>query len=213
MTWKEVLAPIKNSDYFTQLWSKVKAEYAAGKCFPPHNQIFRALELTPFDEIKAVILGQDPYHGDFQANGLCFSVSDQVAAPPSLKNIFKELESDLGIIKSSNELEKWAKEGVLLLNSALTVRAYTANSHQELGWERFTDFIVKSVSEEKENIVFILWGSFAQKKAVLIDRTKHLIIQSPHPSPLSSYRGFFGSRPFSKTNEYLNMHGKKPVEW
>ncbi len=213
MTWKEVLAPIKNSDYFRELWSNVQQEYRSGKCFPPKEQIFRALELTAFDEVKVVILGQDPYHGDLQANGLCFSVSDRVAAPPSLRNIFKELHEDLGIQKNSNELDDWAKQGVLLLNSSLSVKAYVANSHKHLGWEKLTDFIVKSVSDHKNHVVFVLWGSYAQKKTSLIDETKHLVLKSVHPSPLSAYRGFFGSRPFSKINSYLASHGQQVINW
>lgn len=213
MTWTEILAPIKNTEYFETLWQKVKNEYATTKCFPPKNQIFRAIELTPFDEVEVVIIGQDPYHNDFQANGLCFSVSDLVKAPPSLKNIFTELKDDLEIEKNSNELDSWAKQGVLLLNATLTVRAHEPNSHKDLGWEKFTDFIIKEISEKKENVVFVLWGAFAQKKASLIDETKHFIIQSAHPSPFSVYRGFYGSRPFSKINEYLISKNKKPINW
>ncbi len=213
MTWTEVLAPIKNTEYFTTLWEKVKEEYQTTKCFPPKNQIFRAIELTPFEEVKVVIIGQDPYHNDNQANGLCFSVSDKVKAPPSLKNIFKELEDDLGIKKTSNELEMWAKQGVLLLNATLTVRAHEANSHKDLGWEQFTDFIIKEISDKKENVVFVLWGAFAQKKAGLIDASKHFIIQSAHPSPFSVHKGFFGSRPFSKINQFLEEKGKEPINW
>lgn len=213
MTWTEILAPIKNTEYFQNLWEKVKEEYKTSKCFPPKNQIFRAIELTPFDEVEVVIIGQDPYHNDFQANGLCFSVSDLVKAPPSLKNIFTELKDDLGIVKTSNELDSWAKQGVLLLNATLTVRAHEPNSHKDLGWEKFTDFIIKEISEKKENVVFVLWGAFAQKKASLIDETKHFIIQSAHPSPFSVYRGFYGSRPFSKINEYLISKNKKPINW
>lgn len=213
MTWTEVLAPIKNTEYFTTLWEKVKEEYQTTKCFPPKDQIFRAIELTPFDEVKVVIIGQDPYHNDNQSNGLCFSVSDKVKAPPSLKNIFKELEADLGIKKTSNELEMWAKQGVLLLNATLTVRAHEANSHKDLGWEQFTDFIIKEISDKKENVVFVLWGAFAQKKAGLIDTKKHFIIQSVHPSPLSARKGFFGSRPFSKINQFLEEKGKEPINW
>lgn len=213
MTWSEVLAPIKKSDDFQNLWKTVKQQYATTKCFPPKNQIFRALELTPFDEIKVVIIGQDPYHGDFQANGLCFSVSEQVPAPPSLQNIFKELKDDLGIERKSNELDDWARQGVLLLNATLTVQAYSANSHKDLGWSRFTDYIIKEISDKKEHVVFVLWGSFAQKKAELIDSSKHLIIKSAHPSPLSVYRGFFGSKPFSKINNYLMANGEKPIVW
>ena len=213
MTWTEILAPIKNTEYFTTLWEKVKEEYQITKCFPPKNQIFRAIELTPFDEVKVVIIGQDPYHNDNQANGLCFSVSDKVKAPPSLKNIFKELEDDLGIKKTSNELEMWAKQGVLLLNATLTVRAHEANSHKDLGWEQFTDFIIKEISDKKENVVFVLWGAFAQKKAGLIDASKHFVIQSAHPSPFSVHKGFFGSRPFSKINQFLKEKGKEPINW
>ena len=213
MTWTEILAPIKNTEYFTTLWEKVKEEYQTTKCFPPKNQIFRAIELTPFEEVKVVIIGQDPYHNDNQANGLCFSVSDKVTAPPSLKNIFKELEDDLGIKKTSNELEMWAKQGVLLLNATLTVRAHEANSHKDLGWEKFTDFIIKEISDKKENVVFELWGAFAQKKAGLIDASRHFIIQSAHPSPFSVHKGFFGSRPFSKINQFLEEKGKEPINW
>ncbi len=213
MTWTEVLAPIKNSEYFQNLWLKVKQEYASGKCFPPKNQIFRALELTDFKDIKVVIIGQDPYHGDFQANGLCFSVSDAVKAPPSLKNIFKELEDDLGIKKTTNELDSWAKQGVLLLNATLTVKAHSPNSHKDLGWEKFTDFIIKEISEKKENVVFVLWGAFAQKKEELIDSSKHFILKSVHPSPFSVYRGFFGSRPFSKINDFLVSKNLKTINW
>ena len=213
MTWTEILAPIKNTEYFTTLWEKVKEEYQTTKCFPPKDQIFRAIELTPFEEVKVVIIGQDPYHNDNQANGLCFSVSDKVKAPPSLKNIFKELEDDLGRKKTSNELEMWAKQGVLLLNATLTVRAHEANSHKDLGWEQFTDFIIKEISDKKENVVFVLWGAFAQKKAGLIDASKHFVIQSAHPSPFSVHKGFFGSRPFSKINQFLEEKGKEPINW
>ncbi len=213
MTWTEILAPIKNTEYFTELWKKVEERYETTKCFPPKNQIFRAIKLTPFDEVKVVIIGQDPYHNDNQANGLCFSVSDKVKTPPSLKNIFKELEADLGIKKTSNELEMWAKQGVLLLNATLTVGAHEANSHKDLGWGQFTDFIIKEISDKKENVVFVLWGNFAQKKAGLIDTKKHFIIQSVHPSPLSARKGFFGSRPFSKINQFLEEKGKEPINW
>ncbi|MCW3161528.1 uracil-DNA glycosylase [Chryseobacterium oryctis] len=213
MTWTEILTPIKNTEYFTTLWEKVKQEYATTKVFPSKNQIFRALEITPFDEVEVVIIGQDPYHNDFQANGLCFSVSEQVTAPPSLKNIFIELKDDLGIVRTSKELDDWGKQGVLLLNATLTVRAHSPNSHKDLGWERFTNFIIKEISDKKENVVFVLWGAFAQKKAELIDSTKHFVLKSAHPSPFSVYRGFFGSKPFSKINEYLVSKGKKPISW
>jgi len=213
MTWNEILAPIKNTEYFENLWQKVKEEYAAGKCFPPKNQIFRALELTPFDEVKVVIIGQDPYHNDFQANGLCFSVSETVGAPPSLKNIFTELKDDLGIERTKKELDDWAQQGVLLLNAMLSVRAHSPNSHKDLGWEKFTNFIIKAISDRKENVVFVLWGAFAQKKEEFIDSSKHFIIKSAHPSPFSVYRGFYGSKPFSKINDYLKSKNSEIISW
>ena len=213
MTWKEILAPIKQSDAFSTLWNKVKQEYAQGKCFPPKEQIFRAIELTPFDEVEVAIIGQDPYHNDFQANGLCFSVSDQVKAPPSLQNIYKELKEDLGIDKTTNELDGWAKQGVLLLNATLSVRAHSPNSHKDLGWEQFTNFIIKEISDKKENVVFVLWGAFAQKKEEFIDSSKHFIIKSAHPSPFSVYRGFYGSKPFSKINDYLESKNSEIISW
>lgn len=213
MDWNEVLAPIKNTEYFNQLWSNVKKEYETEKCFPPKKQIFRALELTPFEELKVVIIGQDPYHNDFQANGLCFSVSEQVPAPPSLKNIFKELQDDLGIVRTKKELDDWAGQGILLLNATLTVKAHTPNSHKNLGWEKLTDFIIKEISYRKENVVFVLWGAFAQKKEELINSSKHLIVKSAHPSPFSVYRGFYGSKPFSQINEYLKSKNIDPICW
>ncbi len=213
MTWTEILAPIKNSEYYENLWQKVKAEYASTKCFPPKNQIFRALELTPFDEVKVVVIGQDPYHNDFQANGLCFSVSEEVAAPPSLKNIFTELKEDLGIERTKKELDDWAKQGVLLLNATLSVKAHSPNSHKDLGWEKFTDFIIKEISDKKENVVFVLWGAFAQKKEELINSSKHFIIKSAHPSPFSVYRGFYGSRPFSRINDHLKSKKLGIISW
>ena len=213
MTWTEILAPIKNSEYYENLWQKVKAEYASTKCFPPKNQIFRALELTPFDEVKVVIIGQDPYHNDFQANGLCFSVSEEVAAPPSLKNIFTELKEDLGIERTKKELDDWAKQGVLLLNATLSVKEHSPNSHKDLGWEKFTDFIIKEISDKKENVVFVLWGAFAQKKEELINSSKHFIIKSAHPSPFSVYRGFYGSRPFSRINDHLKSKKLGIISW
>lgn len=213
MTWKEVLQPIKESDYFKNLWEKVKLQYNSNQCFPPKDEIFRALELTEFDDVEVVIIGQDPYHNDGQANGLCFSVSENVTAPPSLKNIFIELKEDVGVERKNKDLQDWAKQGVLLLNATLTVQAHRPNSHKNLGWEVFTDFIIKEISDKKENVVFVLWGAFAQKKASLIDIDKHHIIQSAHPSPFSVYRGFFGSKPFSKINNYLLEKGKKPIVW
>ncbi|NAW50241.1 uracil-DNA glycosylase [Elizabethkingia argentiflava] len=213
MTWSEVLEPIKNSEYFITLWAKVNREYKERQCFPPKNKIFRALELTSFEEVEVVIIGQDPYHNDGQANGLCFSVSEGVPAPPSLKNIFKELQEDLHISRTQKELDDWAGQGVLLLNATLTVQAHQPNSHKDLGWESFTDYIIQQISEKKENVVFVLWGAFAQKKAALIDDSKHYILTSSHPSPFSVYRGFFGSKPFSKINEYLRSKHKKTIVW
>ncbi|AQX49188.1 uracil-DNA glycosylase [Elizabethkingia anophelis] len=213
MTWSEVLAPIKSSEYFETLWKKVNEQYKTQKCFPPKNQIFRALELTPFEDVEVVIIGQDPYHNDGQANGLCFSVSESVTAPPSLKNIFTELKDDLNINRTKKELDDWGQQGVLLLNATLTVQAHQPNSHKDLGWEKFTDYVIRQISEKKENVVFVLWGAFAQKKAALIDTSKHHILASAHPSPFSVYRGFYGSKPFSKINEYLKTKGKKPIVW
>ena len=213
MTWTEILAAIKKTEYFENLWEKVNKEYENGKCFPPKEQIFRALELTEFEDVQVIILGQDPYHNENQANGLCFSVSDKVKTPPSLQNMYKELKIDLNIEKNSNELEDWAKQGVLLLNSTLTVKAHEPNSHKNLGWDIFTDFIIKEISDKKESVVFVLWGAFAQKKVPLIDETKHFIIQSPHPSPFSAHRGFFGSKPFSKINNYLKSKNRKEINW
>ena len=213
MTWNEILKPIKHSNYFQNLWQKVEEEYEVEKCFPPKDQIFRALDLTPFDHVKVVILGQDPYHNDSQANGLCFSVSEKVKAPPSLKNIFTELKNDLGIERTKKELDDWAEQGVLLLNATLTVKAHEPNSHKNLGWEAFTDFIIKEISAKKESVVFVLWGAYAQKKASLIDETKHFILRSAHPSPFSVYRGFYGSKPFSKIDNYLKSKNYEPISW
>jgi uracil-DNA glycosylase len=169
MNWKEILIPIKNSEYFENLWQKVGKEYTESKCFPPKEQIFRALELTSFEKIKVVIIGQDPYHNDFQANGLCFSVSENISSPPSLRNIFIELKNDIKIERTRNDLKDWAEQGVLLLNAILSVKAYCPSSHKNLGWEKFTDFIIKEISDKKQNIVFVLWGAFAQKKVKFID--------------------------------------------
>ena len=213
MNWTEILEPIKNTEYFETLWRKVNEGYATENCFPPKEQIFRALDLTSFEDVRVVIIGQDPYHNDDQANGLCFSVSENVSAPPSLKNIFKELKDDLGIDRSKKELDDWARQGVLLLNATLTVKAHTPNSHKNLGWEKFTNFIIKEISDRKENVVFVLWGGFAQKKEELINPSKHLIIKSVHPSPLSVYRGFYGSKPFSRINNYLKSNNKKTISW
>ena len=213
MTWTEILSPIKNTEYFQTLWQKVEQEYSLEKCFPPKEQIFRALELTPFEKIKVVIIGQDPYHNNDQANGLCFSVSEKVKAPPSLKNIFKELNDDLAINRSNPELDDWAEQGVLLLNATLTVQAHSPNSHKDLGWEQFTNFIIQEISAKKENVVFVLWGAFAQKKEELIDSSKHFIVKSAHPSPFSVYRGFYGSKPFSQINDYLKSINQEPISW
>lgn len=213
MTWTEILSPITNTGYFENICRKVEEAYATQKCFPPKEEIYRALDLTPFENVKVVIIGQDPYHNDDQANGLCFSVSEKVKAPPSLKNIFKELKDDLGIERSRTDLDDWAKQGVLLLNATLTVKAHEPNSHKNIGWEKFTDFIIKEISDKKENVVFVLWGAFAQKKEELIDSSKHFIVKSAHPSPFSVYRGFYGSKPFSQINDYLKSKKINPISW
>lgn len=213
-SWKKVLQGEFKENYFKTLTEFVKSEYQHAVVFPPPKNIFRAFELTPFDKVEVVILGQDPYHGPGQANGLCFAVGEGVPLPPSLQNIFKELETDIGPVKNrSGDLERWATQGVLLLNATLTVRARTAGSHQGKGWERFTDAVIRALSEEREHLVFILWGNYARQKGAHIDRSKHFVIESAHPSPFSAHGGFFGSKPFSKTNEYLKEHGKKPIDW
>ena len=214
-SWKKVLKREFEERYFEDLIAFVKLEYQKSTVYPPAKFIFNAFDLTPFDQVKVVILGQDPYHGPNQANGLAFSVNDNIPTPPSLINIYKEIESDLGV-KTKNKngnLENWAKQGVLMLNATLTVKAAQAGSHQNKGWEKFTDAVVKILSEQKENLVFILWGSYAQKKGSVIDENKHLVVRSAHPSPLSAYAGFFGSKPFSQTNSYLIFTGKEPIEW
>jgi uracil-DNA glycosylase len=213
-SWKKVLAPEFKKTYFKELSAFVKKEYVNKKIYPAPKDIFRALDLCPFDKVKVVILGQDPYHGPNQANGLSFAVHEGIPLPPSLQNIFKEIKSDLNITPLPNgDLSRWAEQGVLLLNATLTVRAGTPGSHQDKGWEEFTDAVIKKLSEEREYIVFILWGNYARKKGAVIDRNKHYVIESPHPSPFSAYSGFFGSRPFSKTNEYLKEQGEKEIEW
>lgn len=213
-SWKEALQREFEQPYFAELAAFVKDEYKKGMVYPPPKQIFRAFDLTPFNNVKVVILGQDPYHGPGQANGLCFAVGESVPLPPSLQNIFKELQSDLGIpIQRSGDLERWAAQGVLLLNATLTVRARTAGSHQNKGWEQFTDVAIKALSEGREHLVFILWGNYAKAKGAHIDRSKHLVLESPHPSPFSASSGFFGSKPFSKTNEYLKKTGQQPIDW
>jgi uracil-DNA glycosylase len=212
--WLEVLQPEFNKPYFTELKSFLLEEKRMYKVFPPGNRIFAAFDHTPFSKVKVVILGQDPYHNDGQAHGLCFSVPDGVAVPPSLVNIYKELNSDLGVpIPRSGNLEKWANQGVLLLNATLTVRAYQAGSHQKRGWENFTDEVIRQLSARHSGLVFILWGSYAQAKESMIDTSKHYILKAVHPSPLSVYRGFFGCRHFSKTNELLASAGKEPIDW
>jgi uracil-DNA glycosylase len=213
-TWKSVLTPEFEKPYFAALVEFVKKECAQHQVFPPGKLIFRALDATPIDRVKAVILGQDPYHGPGQANGLCFSVNDGVPIPPSLQNIFKEIASDLGTpMPTQGNLERWAAQGVLLLNATLTVRAHSPGSHQNRGWETFTDAVIRLVSEHCNQVVFLLWGSYAQRKASLIDPEKHLILQSVHPSPLSAHRGFFGCRHFSKANAYLVEKGKQLIHW
>jgi uracil-DNA glycosylase len=213
-SWKKVLQEEFKKEYFKQLAEFVRGEYNHAIVYPPPKNIFRAFELTPFEKVQVVILGQDPYHGPKQANGLCFAVSDGIPLPPSLQNIFKEMETDIGPVQNrSGDLERWATQGVLLLNATLTVQARKAGSHQGRGWEQFTDAAIRELSEKRENLVFILWGNYAKQKGAHIDRLKHLVIESPHPSPFSAYSGFFGSKPFSKTNSYLTDHEKKPVDW
>lgn len=213
-SWKTQLSSQFEQPYFQQLVQFVRAEYAARTCYPPGSLIFNAFHATPFDNVKVVILGQDPYHDEGQAHGLCFSVNDGVAFPPSLQNIFKEIQQETGApIPASGNLTRWAHQGVLLLNSMLTVRAHQAGSHQGHGWEQFTDAVISRLNEGREHLVFLLWGSYAIKKGALIDRTRHLVLTSAHPSPLSSYRGFFGNRHFILCNEYLIQHGKQPIIW
>lgn len=212
--WGPLLEEEFSKPYFNNLMAFLDHEYSHRKIYPDRENIFNALTLTPFSKVKAVILGQDPYHGPKQAHGLSFSVQGDVALPPSLKNIFKELQTDIGCeIPKRGNLEKWAREGVLLLNTVLTVREGEANSHKGKGWETFTDRIIELLNEKENPVIYILWGSSAQSKKGLIDTSKHFIIQSPHPSPLSAYRGFFGSRPFSKTNDLLNKIGLEAIDW
>lgn len=212
--WKEKLENEFTQEYFTALSNFVREEYKKSTVYPNPRHIFRAFDETPFDQVKVVILGQDPYHGPGQANGLCFAVNPGVRPPPSLQNIFKELESDLGrAVDRDPDLSRWAKQGVLLLNATLTVNAHTPGSHQGRGWEEFTDAAIKKLNDEREHLVFILWGNYAKKKGAHIDRSKHCVIESAHPSPFSAANGFFGSRPFSKTNEYLEQHGQAPIHW
>ena len=213
-SWKEALMPEFSKDYFIRLTDFVRKEYHETTVYPPGKLIFNAFNLCPFDNVKVVIIGQDPYHGPGQAHGLCFSVNDGIQPPPSLVNIFKEINSDLGKpIPQSGNLTRWAEQGVLLLNATLTVRAHQAGSHQRRGWEEFTDAVIRKLAEEKSNLVFILWGSYAQKKGAFIDRNKHLVLTSVHPSPLSAYNGFFGNHHFSLANDYLVRNGKTAIDW
>lgn len=218
-SWKEALKEEFGREYFAKLTAFVKDEYKSATVYPPPKFIFRAFELTPFDKVKVVILGQDPYHGAGQANGLSFAVPPDVRLPPSLQNIFKELESDLQpsqqgrTLLKTGDLERWAKQGVLMLNATLTVRAQTPGSHQNRGWELFSDAVIKALNDKKEHLVFILWGNYAKQKGAHIDRNRHLVIESAHPSPFAAHAGFFGSKPFSKANKYLEEHGNTPIDW
>lgn len=213
-SWGEKLQSEFDAPYFSRLTQFVRKEYATGPCYPPGNQIFNAFNLCPFDKVKVVILGQDPYHEEGQAEGLCFSVADGVQWPPSLQNIFKEIEGDLHRpAPATGSLRRWAEQGVLLLNSTLTVRAHQAASHAGQGWETFTDAVVRLLSDERENLVFLLWGSYAQHKGAIVNRQRHLVLTSAHPSPLSAYRGFFGNHHFSLCNDYLIQHNIAPINW
>lgn len=213
-SWKELLKEEFEKSYFHELRNFVRSEYKNSTVYPPPKFIFNALDSLPVENVKVIILGQDPYHGPGQAHGLSFSVPNGVPLPPSLQNIYKELQSDLGLpVTKIGNLTRWTEQGVLLLNATLTVRAHQAGSHQNKGWEIFTDAIIHRLADYKPNLVFILWGNYAQKKASFVDNTKHLVIKSPHPSPLSAYNGFFGSKPFSKTNDYLVSKNILPINW
>lgn len=213
-TWKERLTDELGKEYFQGLAAFVRGAYTSAMVYPPPQFIFRAFEMCPFDQVKVVILGQDPYHGPKQANGLCFSVSDGVAVPPSLVNIFKEIADDVGVsVKKSGDLDRWARQGVLLLNATLTVEQGRAGSHQHKGWEEFTDRVIDLLSREREHLVFMLWGRYAQEKGARIDTTRHLVLKAPHPSPLSAHAGFFGCRHFSKANKYLEEQGEGVIDW
>lgn len=213
-SWKIRLKDEFEKPYFHLLTEFVKSEYRTAVVYPPGSQIFRAFDMCPFDQVKVVILGQDPYHGPRQANGLCFSVNDDVKMPPSLINIFKEIHTDLGKpMPHTGNLERWARQGVLLLNATLTVRASSPGSHQGKGWEDFTDAVIRKISYEKNNVVFMLWGAYAQKKGQIIDRQRHLVLQAAHPSPYSANNGFFGCRHFSRANEYLKSKGMEEIDW
>jgi uracil-DNA glycosylase len=213
-SWKALLRDEFDQAYFMSLIDFVRAEYETATIYPPGREIFHAFDACHFDQVKVVIIGQDPYHGPGQANGLCFSVQDGIRMPPSLMNIFKEIRNDLRKpIPMSGDLERWARQGVLLLNATLTVRDSSPGSHQNRGWEQFTDAVIKKISIEKENVVFLLWGAYAQKKGEIIDRSKHLVLMSAHPSPFSADRGFFGCKHFSKSNDYLKSKGLKEIDW
>ena len=213
-SWRKVLQPEFDKPYFELLTNFVRRAYQTTQCFPPAGQIFRAFDLCPFDKVRVVIIGQDPYHDVNQAHGLCFSVQDGVPAPPSLVNIYKELNRDLGNpIPTSGNLTHWAEQGVLLLNATLTVEAHKAGSHQGKGWEELTDAAIQALNNQRSNIVFMLWGSYAQRKGQFIDRRKHLVLTAVHPSPLSAYRGFIGCGHFSQANNYLLQHGQSPIAW
>ncbi|MEQ8715787.1 MAG: uracil-DNA glycosylase [Cyclobacteriaceae bacterium] len=213
-SWGERLKDEFEKEYFKQLVEFVKSEYQSHKVYPPGKQIFNAFNHCPFDQVKVVIIGQDPYHGARQAHGLCFSVNEGIPMPPSLVNVFKEIKDDLNLpIPPNGSLVRWADQGVLLLNATLTVRASTPGSHQNKGWESFTDAVIKAVSDEKDSVVFMLWGSYAQKKGVIIDRQKHYVLESAHPSPFAAHRGFFGNKHFSSTNTYLASKGLQPINW
>lgn len=212
--WKKRLAPEFEKPYFNELTAFVKNEYQQGSVYPPPKDIFRAFDLCPFEQVKVVILGQDPYHGPGQANGLCFAVGEGITLPPSLQNIYKEIERDLGrSLERKGDLERWARQGVLLLNATLTVAAHRAGSHQKRGWEEFTDAAIHRLAEEREHLVFMLWGKYAQEKGNFIDFEKHLVLTAAHPSPFSADKGFFGCRHFSQANAYLGAHGQTPIEW
>ncbi|REE79836.1 uracil-DNA glycosylase [Lutibacter oceani] len=214
-SWKNILQPEFEKPYFEQLTNFVKEEYSSNSCFPPGNKIFEAFNLCAFSDLKVVIIGQDPYHDVGQAHGLCFSVNDKIKHPPSLINIFKEIETDLNIpYPKSGNLERWAKQGVLLLNATLTVRAHNAGSHQKKGWEQFTDAVIEEISKKQKNVVFLLWGGYAKKKGLKIDKNKHCVLTTGHPSPLSANRGYwFGNKHFSKTNTYLKSKGLSKINW
>lgn len=213
-SWKKHIGKEFDKNYFIQLTDFVRNEYRQHTIYPPGKLIFNAFNLCPFDKVKVVIIGQDPYHEPGQAQGLCFSVNKGVPFPPSLVNIFKEIHNDLGKpMPQDGDLTRWTRQGVLLLNATLTVRAHMAGSHQNKGWEEFTDAAIKALNEEREHLVFILWGGYARRKGAIIDRSKHLVLESAHPSPLSAWHGFFGNRHFSRANEYLEQHGETPIDW